>query len=260
MKKRFLILTLLVLLFATSTIAAPLSSTSDWFGTRPFYQPGNKINIAEHSFNVRNTGTDKNGKYVILESKEERNKIYEAQTLRLDNIEIYVESVVDDGGNKFDSAVIFIALRRNERPQGIYKGENTYEIKELGEIKLNTGNHLIIKDILKDEVLISIDDVDYTFFLKERKIIGRLSIFLDRLIYNPRNEAGTIILKILLEDKEEIKESPKKKKVIKTTEPIVVQEETIPDEEEIFEEEIKEPLNLDTIILDFLKRTWYRLF
>src|SRR3989338_8237869 len=193
MKKRFLILTLLVLLFATLVIANPLSRTSDWFGTRPFYQPGDKINLAEYSFNVRNTGTDQNGKYVILESKE----------------------------------------------------ENTYEIKELGEIKLNTGNHLIIKDILKDEVLISIDDVDYTFFLKERKIIGRLSIFLDRLIYNPRNEAGTIILKILLEDKEEIKESPKKKKVIKTTEPIVVQEETIPDEEEIFEEEIKEPLNLD---------------
>jgi len=90
MKKRFLILTLLVLLFATLVIANPLSRTSDWFGTRPFYQPGDKINLAEYSFNVRNTGTDQNGKYVILESKEERNKIYEAQTLRLDNIEIYV--------------------------------------------------------------------------------------------------------------------------------------------------------------------------
>lgn len=254
MKK--ILVPIFIVLLISSVYAVPISQSSGWLGREPELRVGEKVKLVDKEVTLVNTGGDASGNYVIIQVGENREKIYERETRKIDGIEIYVDSISDEVSSRYDSAVIYMAYKRDGRPEGIYKGNNIYEIKEEGSIKLSTGNELIIKDIMQSEVIITLDGLDYQFLLGELKQIDRLNIQLTNILYNSRTGKGSAIVKIYVEPVKTIVQKTPKKEISKTV-PLVEEEqkeEQVKESESIQETEEPIKLNLDKIILDFLKK------
>ncbi len=201
MKRKIILICLVLILLSTSVLAVvrerwnpPLSKFAhDALAAPSTLKVDTTIILSGQPIKLINTGTENDKGYAIFDVNGITEKIYEKESAKIGDIEIYVDSVSDEQGSKYDTAVVYLAAR-NQKLIGSRAGEAYFELMEGDTVNLRTGEKVTLADVRRDTILVDVDGVQVTIYVGQGKQVGYLNINVKNIYYNALTEGGRAII------------------------------------------------------------------